>query len=95
VLYNDFIYRFSINANTGVISTKNPLDREKTASYALTVVAMDSGKPFSQSARTVVMVAINDVNDNPPIFTQKMFSGKIREDASIGSSVLQVSDVTI
>ncbi|KAK3739519.1 hypothetical protein QZH41_016191, partial [Actinostola sp. cb2023] len=81
---------FSINANTGVISTKNPLDREKTASYALTVVAMDSGKPFSQSARTVVTVAVDDVNDNPPIFTQKMFSGKIREDASIGSSVLQV-----
>ena len=54
------------------------------------MVAKDSGTP-SLSASVVVRVIIDDVNDNAPVFSQQMFYGSIREDASSGSTVLKVN----
>lgn len=68
---------------------KSKLDRETYAQFSLTVQAKDSGVP-SLSASAVVMVIIDDVNDNAPAFSQQMFYGSIREDASTGSTVLKV-----
>ena len=75
---------------SGVITVKSALDREVQAEFSLTVVAKDSGMP-SLSASVVVRVIIGDVNDNAPVFSQQMFYGSIREDASSGSTVLKVS----
>lgn len=45
---------------------KEPLDREVTDSYALTVLASD-GK---FEAQVVVEVTVLDINDNPPLCQQ-------------------------
>lgn len=45
---------------------KEPLDREATDSYALTVLASD-GK---FEAQVVVEVTVLDINDNPPLCQQ-------------------------
>lgn len=58
---------FSVNAVTGVLSTRAPLDRETTAEYRLLVVASDGGLP-ALSAVVVVTIRITDVNDNRPSF---------------------------
>lgn len=85
-----FLSSFKIDLSSGVITVKSPLDRESQAEFSLTVVAKDSGTPFL-SASVVVRVIIDDVNDNAPVFSQQMFYGSIREDASSGSTVLKVS----
>ncbi|XP_028398312.1 protocadherin Fat 4-like [Dendronephthya gigantea] len=80
---------FSINSGTGVIILKSNLDRESIASYKLTVTAADRGTPSRSSSREVT-ITVTDVNDNYPVFTADPYHGKIAEDASVGSSVVQV-----
>ena len=84
---------FLIDSLSGSITVKSKLDRETYAQYSLTVEAADSGVP-SLSSSVVVTVMIGDVNDNPPMFSQQMFYGSIREDASTGSTVVKVRTVT-
>ena len=66
------------------------MDRESIASYKLTVSAADLGTP-SRSSSSDVIITVTDVNDNYPIFTADPYLGNIAEDASVGSSVVQVS----
>ena len=80
--------RFSINA-TGFIAVKSSLDRESIPSYRLTVRAADRGTPSQFSSRDVI-ITVTDVNDNNPIFTADQYQGKIAEDASVRSPVVQV-----
>ncbi|XP_068868138.1 protocadherin Fat 4-like [Aphelocoma coerulescens] len=77
-LQDDFAGTFHINSSTGKLVTKNSLDREVMASYELKIMATDSGKP-PQSASLVLSIAVEDVNDNPPVFPQKSYSVTVRE----------------
>ncbi|NXV05625.1 FAT4 protein, partial [Cettia cetti] len=77
-LQDDFAGTFHINNSTGKLMTKKPLDREVMHSYELKIMATDSGKP-QQSASLVLSIAVEDVNDNPPVFSQKSYSVTVRE----------------
>ena len=57
--------KFEINSVTGVITTRDMLDRETIDSYMLTITATDSGGLQSNLS---MMVRIDDVNDNQPRF---------------------------
>ena len=65
------------------------MDRETIASYKLTVEASDRGTPSQFSTREVV-ITVTDINDNDPIFTGDPYQGTIKEDASVGSPVVEV-----
>ncbi|XP_059482643.1 protocadherin-like wing polarity protein stan isoform X3 [Neocloeon triangulifer] len=80
---------FSINPQTGAITTTKLLDREKTGSYLLTVTARDGGNP-SLSDTTDVEIVVHDVNDNAPEFSQAQYKGSVPEDALVGTSVVQI-----
>ncbi|XP_068426574.1 cadherin-17 [Clinocottus analis] len=54
-----------IDAATGVIRTKDTLDRETLESFEVTVTAFEKGNPVKSSER-VVSVRLLDVNDNVP-----------------------------
>ena len=55
--------------NDGIIRTTAELDREEQSLYRITVTAEDMGVPVrSQSAN--VIITINDVNDNSPVFVE-------------------------
>ena len=55
--------------NDGIIRTTAELDREQQSLYRITVTAEDMGMPVrSQSAN--VIITINDVNDNSPVFVE-------------------------
>ena len=55
--------------NDGIIRTTGELDREQQSLYRITVTAEDMGVPVrSQSAN--VIITINDVNDNSPVFVE-------------------------
>ena len=58
---------FAIDLNTGRLTTKVMLDREKKSFYDIDVVAKDHGNP-QRSAKTRVHLTVGDVNDNHPIY---------------------------
>ncbi|XP_023803108.1 protocadherin beta-15-like, partial [Cyanistes caeruleus] len=66
------------------------LDREEHAEMGFHVIAVDGGSP-PRSGTIEISIIILDVNDNPPIFTQERYIGKVLENMPEGSVVLTVS----
>ncbi|KAM9377349.1 protocadherin-11 X-linked isoform 1-T1 [Pholidichthys leucotaenia] len=54
---------FDINSSTGLITVKQPLDREVTPVHKLIVLASDGS---STPSRATVIVNVTDINDNVP-----------------------------
>uniref|UniRef100_A0AAZ3SHU6 Protocadherin-16 n=1 Tax=Oncorhynchus tshawytscha TaxID=74940 RepID=A0AAZ3SHU6_ONCTS len=59
---------FTVDENTGCITTASPVDREKRASYSFRVFAVDLSP--AEPRNTSVTVTILDINDNAPFFIQ-------------------------
>ena len=78
---------FTVNENTGVISTNALLDRESQDSYAFTLTTTDSGGRFSLVA---INVTVSDVNDNNPVCGASVYAGSVAENAAVGTSVITV-----
>ncbi|XP_034884725.1 protocadherin-11 X-linked isoform X1 [Mirounga leonina] len=54
---------FHLNTTTGLITVKQPLDREESSNHRLLVLASDGGL---MPARAMVLVNVTDINDNAP-----------------------------
>ncbi|XP_077878116.1 protocadherin-23 [Ictidomys tridecemlineatus] len=80
---------FTINPESGVISTKRTLDRETQETVELRVVAQDLGEP-PLSATCLVTITVDDVNDNEPIFRRQVYNVTLAEHAPVGHCFLQV-----
>lgn len=78
---------FSIDSNTGWISTRKDLDHESNPSYRFTVVASDLGETVSLSSTTMLTVAVSDINDNPPRFLEQHYVGSVQESDPPGEVV--------
>ncbi|XP_038564182.1 protocadherin-16 [Micropterus salmoides] len=61
---------FTVDENTGAITTSAPLDREKWASYSFQVFAADLSPAAPKNTSAQVTVTVLDVNDNTPFFIQ-------------------------
>ncbi|KAK4292814.1 hypothetical protein Pmani_034453 [Petrolisthes manimaculis] len=61
--------QFHLDPNTGLLSTKQILDREEQHKYELVLVAKDQGSPVSYETLRFLTVMVEDVNDNPPAFS--------------------------
>nr|XP_056718796.1 protocadherin-12 [Euleptes europaea] len=66
------------------------VDRELYSSFLLTVTAVDHGEP-PRSGSTFVRVTVLDSNDNSPTFTQSSVTVEIREDASMGTFLVNLT----
>ena len=66
------------------------LDYELIKEYIMTVEACDGGMP-SLSTTAMVKIDITDANDNRPIFVQQDYQAVVREDVTVNTSLLQVS----
>uniref|UniRef100_F6Q2B1 Cadherin domain-containing protein n=1 Tax=Ornithorhynchus anatinus TaxID=9258 RepID=F6Q2B1_ORNAN len=80
---------FAIEADSGLIRTSRALDREAQAVVELRVVARDLGEP-PLSATCRVRVALEDVNDNEPVFQRPLYAASLPEHAPPGHCFLQV-----
>uniref|UniRef100_A0A8C6EJR5 Cadherin-23 n=1 Tax=Microcebus murinus TaxID=30608 RepID=A0A8C6EJR5_MICMU len=82
---------FRIHVGSGLLMRgPRPLDREQNSSHVLLVEAYnhDLG-PMRSSVRVIVYV--EDVNDEAPVFTQQQYSRLgLRETAGVGTSVIVV-----
>ncbi|XP_063045478.1 protocadherin gamma-A6-like [Engraulis encrasicolus] len=76
-------------ANYYTVVTDALFDRELLSEYNITITAVDSGSPPLSTVKTL-RLTISDVNDNPPIFEQKMYSVYIMENNSPGLSIFTV-----
>lgn len=65
---------FQINPISGKITVNGNIDREKTASYTLTLMASDQGKPAMKTEKDFY-ITVEDENDNPPEFDAQVFQG--------------------
>ncbi|NXA15036.1 PCDBG protein, partial [Sapayoa aenigma] len=63
------------------LRTNEALDRERTAQYNITITATDWGLT-RLSSRETIFVQISDVNDNPPEFTQEVYTMSVTENNS-------------
>lgn len=81
---------FAIDNRTGLITTRTRLDCETSSEPRLTIMVSDAGVP-PLSASAVVIVRIQDVNDNQPIFDQSFYNVSVPEDKRVGSCVIKVS----
>ncbi|KAK2116365.1 Protocadherin-23 [Saguinus oedipus] len=81
---------FTIDPESGAISTLRTLDREVQEAVELRVVAQDLGEP-SLSATSLVSITVDDVNDNEPIFWRQVYNSTLAEHAPVGHCFLQVS----
>ena len=83
------ISRFTVNTLTGAVSNLEALDYETQNRHEFTVFAHDSGTP-SLLGHADIIVIVNDVNDNIPMFTSAVYTGFYYNTVPIGTSVLQV-----
>lgn len=81
---------FAIDPATGIVTTASALDYETDPQPRLTVLATDRGKP-PLSSTTVVLVTLQDVNDNEPVFESNFYNISLKENVSPGTCFLQVS----
>ena len=71
--------------NDGIITVNSNIDREVVSEYTLTVRAQDRVRP-RRSDTSVVIVTVNDINDNTPVFQRSQYSLVIREDVTVPST---------
>ncbi|XP_057712947.1 uncharacterized protein LOC130929630 isoform X2 [Corythoichthys intestinalis] len=84
---------FSVDPQTGILRTAVPdMDRETQDQYLVVLQAKDMGGHLGGlSGTTTVTVTLSDVNDNPPRFTQSMWSFSVSELAVPGAEVGRIS----
>ena len=83
---------FTIDSDTGVLSTTNTLDCERQTSYSFTITATDGGVP-SRSSTVQGMLALLDENDNDPVFSMDIYEQSFLENHPTLQPLVEVSAV--
>ncbi|GLH04217.1 Cadherin-87A [Gryllus bimaculatus] len=90
---------FSLDAVTHELTVMRELDREQQERHVLVVKATEDCleiptniSAFDPSDDTLlkVIIQILDINDNPPHFVKKVFTGGVSTDADFGTEFMQV-----
>ncbi|XP_053092845.1 protocadherin alpha-3 isoform X2 [Pangasianodon hypophthalmus] len=66
------------------------LDREKQPVIHLILTAVDGGKP-SKTGTLQIVVNVQDVNDNAPVFNKSLYKMRVVENAPIGTVVINLN----
>uniref|UniRef100_A0A8D0HKE9 Neural-cadherin n=1 Tax=Sphenodon punctatus TaxID=8508 RepID=A0A8D0HKE9_SPHPU len=81
---------FSIEPDTGIITTTQSFDREKQREYTLSITATDQAQePLIGVCQITIFIA--DVNDNDPNFENSRYQYFLREDTPVGTSFLRTA----
>lgn len=66
------------------------LDYEERQTVEFQILAQELGPATNLSAVVNVTIYLNDVNDNPPVFSQPMYTVELPENMTVGTKVVQV-----
>ncbi|XP_043928774.1 protocadherin Fat 4-like [Protopterus annectens] len=80
--------KFSLSS-AGQLSVLQSLDREEVSEYQIIVTATDSGVPQLTGTQTII-ITVDDVNDNYPVFDEMVYSASVSESVPIGTSFFKV-----
>ncbi|XP_078659228.1 protocadherin-15-like isoform X2 [Branchiostoma floridae x Branchiostoma belcheri] len=78
---------FTVDSTTGQLSNLQPLDYELGHEYTL-VVQADDGE---NQGNTTVVVAVNDLNEFAPVFSQDVYSAEVLDNAVVGTNITTVN----
>ncbi|XP_044218795.1 protocadherin alpha-8-like [Thunnus albacares] len=87
--FSPFALATSMQDRMYSIVTQASLDRENQAQYDVRISCKDSGEPALSSENTIT-VAVSDVNDNRPEFSQSPYTFYVTEANEPGTSVFSV-----
>ncbi|XP_076265474.1 protocadherin-like wing polarity protein stan isoform X1 [Rhynchophorus ferrugineus] len=79
----------AVDSHSGWIYTTKELDREEQTKYMFQVIASDQGVP-PLSASASVVITVQDINDNDPVFERKIYEAVVSEDDPPGTPVSTV-----
>uniref|UniRef100_A0AAV2MLR9 Cadherin domain-containing protein n=1 Tax=Knipowitschia caucasica TaxID=637954 RepID=A0AAV2MLR9_KNICA len=82
---------FSIDPDSGWITTMREADCESIRLYRFHVIATDHGGEVKLSSSVLVEVTLTDENDNPPKFTEDVYQGSIVENSEPGEVILTMT----
>ncbi|KAM9850314.1 protocadherin Fat 2 [Aulostomus maculatus] len=82
---------FSIDGQTGWITTVRGTDCETTRVYRFNVLATDHGGDAKLSSSVLVEVTVTDENDNPPKFSDEVYHGSVVENSSPGEVIISMT----
>lgn len=80
---------FTIDRDTGIITTAQVLDHEELQQHKLKVQVVDGGVP-ALSSDVIVTIDVLDLNDNAPVFTESIYRTTVSELAPRGHFITQV-----
>ncbi|XP_006899626.1 PREDICTED: desmoglein-4 [Elephantulus edwardii] len=81
---------FTINPRTGEINITSVVDREITPIFLIYCRALNSrGEDLERPLE--LRVKVMDVNDNPPVFTQNVYTASIEENSDANTLVIKLS----
>ncbi|KAJ8985393.1 hypothetical protein NQ317_007551 [Molorchus minor] len=83
---------FKIDQKTGHLTLTRRLDYETTQRHSIVITATDMGIP-PLSANLTVLVEVQDVNDNPPVFERTEYSLSVLESLPVNSQILQLTAI--
>ncbi|XP_064209156.1 protocadherin beta-6-like isoform X2 [Anguilla rostrata] len=73
---------------------QKPLDREITSRFMMVLTAIDGGSPPKSGSLNVSIIVL-DANDNGPVCGQQKYTVSIKENVSLGTSLLSVEAVDL
>lgn len=75
---------FNLDSTSGVLTTRQPLDRETVEVYTIIVTASDKAIPATdrKSATGTIVVKVLDENDNYPQFAERAYTVLVPEDTN-------------
>ncbi|KAG1673729.1 Fat-like cadherin-related tumor suppressor [Nymphon striatum] len=80
---------FSVDESQGYVKVAQQLDRETNSKFELTALVQDSMNEdwFCSSS---IEIALTDVNDNAPVFSQEIYTVVVSEDVEVRTLVAKV-----
>ncbi|CAI5652154.1 unnamed protein product [Oreochromis niloticus] len=86
---------FSLTTNkeegvTPELVLQRVLDREKQSVIKITLTAIDGGTPAKSGSMTII-INVLDINDNPPVFSQRLYKVRVYENVKIGTSIITLN----
>lgn len=78
-----------IHGDNYMVVTNGTLDRESVMQYNITLLAQDHGDPPLTCVRHLT-VQVQDVNDNPPVFSKPLYRATFQENNMAGYQALRV-----
>ena len=86
----DSVFSVITEGNNGLLTVASTLDYETISVHQLEIVVSDNGRPPLHSSISV-SINVSDVNDNPPQFSQSVYSVSVPENITSVVELIQVS----